>query len=238
MCEIEKIAVNDEITSVQKEMIKRFLPRDERNDYINWKDYYVFKIILCNNDVDKDHDKFSIQTLYQIRDMAIGKNGILDTMPNKENKFNIARIFDCSVEYDKGKTTIDGEPLFYVQAYAFLDKRISDGCGVIAQKIKEGFYNEISVGCSIYESHKASLFDSELAPEYEITVIDSIADLYEWAIVQKPDVLNCPLKRKDGKCLLENMCCYLVDKDQCNKLKSAYYKGKEDNKNNENQNNN
>ena len=227
MCEIEKIAVNDEITSVQKEMIKRFLPRDERNDYINWKDYYVFKIILCNNDVDKDHDKFSIQTLYQIRDMAIGKNGILDTMPNKEN--NIARIFDCSVEYDKGKTTIDGEPLLYVQAYAFLDKCISDGCGAIAQKIKEGFYNEVSVGCSIYKSHKESFFDSEFASEYEITVIDSIADLYEWSIIQKPDVLNCPLKRKDDRCSLENMLCYFVEKDQCNKLKSAYYKGKEDN---------
>ena len=229
MCEIERIAVNDEITSVQKEMIKRFLPRDERNDYINWKDYYVFKIILCNNDVDKDHDRFSIPTLYQIRDMAIGKNGILDTMPSKENKSIIARIFDCSVEYDKGKTTIDGEPLLYVQAYAFLDKCISHGCGAIAQKIKDGFYNEVSIGCSIYESHKVGLFDSELAPEYEITVIDSITDLYEWAIVQKPDVLNCPLKRKDDRCSLENMLCYFVEKDQCNKLKSAYYKGKEDN---------
>lgn len=224
MCEIEKIAVNDEITSVQKEMIKRFLPQNERNDYINWKDYYVFKIILCNNDVDKDHDKFSIQALYQIRDMAIGKNGILDTMPN--NKSNIARIFDCSVEYDKGKTTIDGEPLLYVQAYAFLDKRISDGCGAIAQKIKEGFYNEVSVGCSIYKSHKESFFDSEFALEYEITVIDSISDLYEWSIVQKPDVLNCPLKRKDGRCSLENMLCYFVEKDQCNKLKSAYNVGR------------
>ncbi len=223
MCEIEKIAVNAKITSVQKEMIKRFLPH-EHNDYINWKDYYVFKIILCNNDVDKDHDKFSIQALYQIRDMAIGKNGILDTMPN--NKSNIARIFDCSVEYDKGKTTIDGEPLLYVQAYAFLDKRISDGCGAIAQKIKEGFYNEVSVGCSIYESHKESFFDSEFAPEYEITVIDSITDLYEWSIVQKPDVLNCPLKRKDGRCSLENMLCYFVEKNQCNKLKSAYNVGR------------
>lgn len=224
MCEIDKITVNDEITSVQKEMIKRFLPREERNGYINWRDYYVFKIILCNNDVDKDHDKFSIPALYQIRDMAIGKNGILDTMPNKEN--NIARIFDCSVEYDKGKTTIDGEPLLYVQAYAFLDKSISYGCGAIAQKIKEGFYSEVSVGCSIYESHKESLFDSELAPEYDVTVIDSINDLYEWSIVQKPEVLHCPLKRKDGRCSLENRCCYLVDKDQCNKLKSAYNVGR------------
>lgn len=226
MCEIEKIAVNDKITPVQKEMIKRFLPQDKRNDYIRWEDYYVFKIILCNNDVDKDRDRFSIPALYQIRDMAIGKNGILDTMPSKENKSNIARIFDCSVEYDKGKTTIDGEPLLYVQAYAFLDKRISDGCGAIAQKIKEGFYNEVSIGCSIYESHKVGLFDSELAPEYEITVIDSITDLYEWSIVQKPDVLNCPLKRKDGRCSLENMLCYFVEKDQCNKLKSAYNVGR------------
>lgn len=226
MCEIDKIAVNDKINPVQKEMIKRFLPQDKRNDYIRWEDYYVFKIILCNNDVDKDHDRFSIPALYQIRDMAIGKNGILDTIPSKENKSIIARIFDCSVEYDKGKTTIDGEPLLYVQAYAFLDKCISPGCGAIAQKIKEGFYNEVSIGCSIYESHKVGLFDSELAPEYEITVIDSITDLYEWAIVQKPDVLNCPLKRKDGKCSLENMLCYFVDKDQCNKLKSAYNVGR------------
>ena len=226
MCEIDKITVNDEITSVQKEMIKCFLPQDKRNGYIRWEDYYVFKIILCNNDVDKDQDRFSIPALYQIRDMAIGKNGILDTMPSKENKSIIARIFDCSVEYDKGKTTIDGEPLLYVQAYAFLDKCISHGCGAIAQKIKDGFYNEVSIGCSIYESHKVGLFDSELAPEYEITVIDSITDLYEWAIVQKPDVLNCPLKRKDGKCSLENMLCYFVEKDQCNKLKSAYNVGR------------
>ena len=223
---MNKIQISKEyykITPLQKEMILSYLSPNERNN-INWRDYFIFKIILCNNEIDRDNEKFSIPVLFQIRDMAIGKTGILENDCDINGRNSVARIFDCSVEYDRDSVTKDGEPLLYVQAHAFIDTNASNNNYSIVSKIKEGFYDEISVGCSIFKSHK-TLDKSNGVINSAITVIDSISDLYEWAIVQKPKIKNCPLKDNDGKCRIEHKMCYCISEQQCNKLQSAYFIG-------------
>ena len=53
---------------------------------------YAFPVILCDNEVDRDNERFSIDSLNVLKEMFVGKTGIFDHNPKGENQ--TARIFD------------------------------------------------------------------------------------------------------------------------------------------------
>lgn len=236
MNEIKRIFADTYIlNSIQKGKIfpyitdKHSIPMDS----INWDNIFTFDIVICTNEINTENHKFSIPALFQIKDLICGRIGDIDISSDK-NKIT-ARIYDSSVEYCKDKLTQDGEPLLYVKSSAFIKKGYPGdenyNCPFV-KNIQDGYYNNVDFSCSIYKTHEIPFVNQN------VTIIDSITDIYDWRIIPKSDVLKCPLRTKNGKCGILGWDCFNVDKRDCKNLKSAYYKGKEDNKNNENQNNN
>lgn len=79
---------------------------------------YIFSIALCNNDIDRDYEKFSVEALNQMKEKFVGKTGIADhSMKSSDQK---ARIFDTWVERVDGKKTDDGEDFYQLKAKAYI----------------------------------------------------------------------------------------------------------------------
>ena len=53
-------------------------------------DVYVFSVVLCDNDIDRDFECFSLNSLYKLADLFIGKTGIMDHDAKSENQNSAA----------------------------------------------------------------------------------------------------------------------------------------------------
>ena len=74
---------------------------------------YVFTVILCDNDIDRDFEKFSLSALNELKTLFVGKTGISDhSMKSSDQK---ARVFETWIEKGNG-TTADGEPYYMLKA--------------------------------------------------------------------------------------------------------------------------
>ena len=82
------------------------------------EDVYVFTLTLCDNEVDRDFEKFSLSSLQKLKELFVGKTGITDhSMRSKDQS---ARIFRTYLETDKSKTTDSGEPYTALKARAYM----------------------------------------------------------------------------------------------------------------------
>ena len=79
---------------------------------------YVFTVILCDNDIDRDFEKFSLSALNELKTLFVGKTGISDhSMKSSDQK---ARVFETWIEKGNGTTTADGEPYYMLKAKAYM----------------------------------------------------------------------------------------------------------------------
>ena len=67
---------------------------------------FVFRVVLCDNDIDRDGEKFSSGALEKLAELFKGRTGIFDHDPKSSKQ--TARIFDTWVETLPEKTTTDG----------------------------------------------------------------------------------------------------------------------------------
>ena len=109
------------------------------------EEVYVFPILLCDNEVDRDLDRFPDETLVQLSALFIGKTGISNHEWNSGKQK--ARIYRTEVVSDPEKTTSIGTPYVYLKAYAYM-LRTESNAEMIAE-IEGGIKKEISVGCSV-----------------------------------------------------------------------------------------
>ena len=111
-------------------------------------DVYIFTVKLCNNDIDRDFEKFSLDALEELAPMFVGKTGIFDhSMKSADQK---ARIFETFVEKEDGKLTADGETFYNLKARAYMLR--SDDNQPLIDEIDAGIKKEVSVSCSMGES--------------------------------------------------------------------------------------
>ena len=81
---------------------------------------YVFSLVLCDNDVDRDGERFTVESLFALEKLFVGKTGIFDHDPSAKNQ--TARIFSCAVENVPERKTATGDEYFRLK-----------GAGVYAQ---------------------------------------------------------------------------------------------------------
>lgn len=79
---------------------------------------FCFSVILCDNDIDRDGEKFSLDSLYQLSSLFKGKTGIFDHDPKGENQ--TARIFDTCVKKYPDRYTADNEVYHALVAGAYM----------------------------------------------------------------------------------------------------------------------
>ena len=186
------------------EKINRFTRRAFTEDEI-----HVFSVILCDNEIDRDYERFSDDALESLKEQFVGKTGISDHNPAASNQ--TARIFDTEVVTDSTKTTKNGEPYKYLRAQAYM-VRTEENRSLIAE-IEGGIRKEVSISCSaakrscsVCGADKAAASCSHIrGRKYGgrlcHTVLDDITDAYEWSFVAVPAQVNAGVTKRysDGE---------------------------------------
>ena len=98
---------------------------------------YVFSLRLCDDQVDRDNERFATAALPGLAKLFIGKTGIVDHRWSAENQ--VARIFGTQVVTEGG--------ISYIKAWAYI-RRGGANDEIIAD-IEAGIKKEVSVGCAM-----------------------------------------------------------------------------------------
>ena len=98
---------------------------------------YVFALRLCDDQVDRDHERFDTGALPVLAKLFIGKTGIVDHRWSSDAQ--VARIFQTEVVKQEGVT--------FIKAWAYI-RRGGSNDEVIAD-IDAGIKKEVSVGCAM-----------------------------------------------------------------------------------------
>ena len=101
---------------------------------------YVFSLRLCDDQVDRDFERFDTAALPGLAKLFIGKTGIVDHKWSSENQ--VARIFAAETVMEDGVS--------YIKAWAYI-RRGGANDEIIAD-IEAGIKKEISVGCAMGRS--------------------------------------------------------------------------------------
>ena len=145
---------------------------------------YVFSVRLCDDQVDRDFERFDAQALPELAKLFVGKSGIVDHKWSAGSQ--IARIFDTEVLEEDGVTAI--------KAWAYI-RRGGAGDEWIAD-IEAGIKKEVSVGCAMGQSvcsvcggeygscghRKGERYDGELC----CAILREPVDAYEFSFVAVP----------------------------------------------------
>ena len=189
------------VSDKEIEEIIRFTRKDISRDEI-----YTFPIVLCDNDVDRDMEKFTVPALEKLAGLFVGKTGIFDH--RMSSKDQTARIYRTEVVRDETRTTADGEVYTYVKAMAYMLR--SDKNKDLIDEIEAGIKKETSVNCSV-KSIRCSVCGKDIKTEgcsHEkgavyggktcCYLLCEPQDAYEWSFVAVPAQKNAGVIKSYG----------------------------------------
>lgn len=181
---LKSVATNEDLAKIQQFSRRELLPEE----------IYVFNVDLCNNDVDRDYEKFSVETLKQMAELFVGKTGIFDHSMKSADQ--TARIFDAFVEKVNGKKTADGEDFYSLKAKAYMLNNEQNRS--LIDSIDAGIKKEVSVSCSVdkaycsicstdrkraaCEHRKGKMYGDRLC----FNILTDATDAYEFSFVAVP----------------------------------------------------
>ena len=119
-------------TAVQLEAINALAKVQLTQDQV-----YVFSLRLCDDQVDRDFERFDAAALPGLAKLFIGRTGIVDHSWRADNQ--VARIFETQVVQEAG--------ISYIKAWAYI-RRGGSNEEMIAD-IEAGIKKEVSVGCAM-----------------------------------------------------------------------------------------
>ncbi len=109
------------------------------------QEVYVFSLVLCDNQVDRDLERFPKESLERLKELFLGKTCILDHECKSANQ--TARIFSTGMRICEDQRTKTGEPLAQLTAQAYLPR--TKGNEETIALIDGGILKEVSVSCSV-----------------------------------------------------------------------------------------
>lgn len=112
------------------------------------EEVYAFSLVLCDNEVDRDFERFSLGALEGLKEMFPGKTCLFDHERRSANQ--TARIYDTGLETEPGKLTQAGEVYTKLTAKAYLPRTEKNQETI--ELIESGILKEVSVGCSMKRS--------------------------------------------------------------------------------------
>ena len=151
---------------------------------LNAEQVYVFSVRLCDDQVDRDGERFDTAALPELARLFVGKTGIVDHRWSADKQ--IARIFETQVVQEEG--------ISYIKAWAYI-RRGGENDEIIAD-IEAGIKKEVSVGCSMgravcsvcgndYGScghQKGEAYDGQVC----CAILQEPMDAYEFSFVAVP----------------------------------------------------
>lgn len=108
------------------------------------EDVYCFSLVLCDNEIDRDLERFTDKTLEKLAELFVGKTGISDHQWSANRQ--VARLYRVEVETTKEKNRL-GQPLKRLRGSAYMMKNEANQAMIDA--IEGGILKEVSVGCAV-----------------------------------------------------------------------------------------
>ncbi len=158
------------------------------------EDVYLFSVVLCDNEIDRDYEMFSKESLQRLSELFVGKTGIIDHNASAKNQK--ARIISCKTEKVSGRKTSSGEDYVRLVARAYILR--NDENLPLIDLIDAGIVKEVSVGCSVertvcsvcHEEMNSPLCSHRKGRTYQgelcCGVLTDPVDAYEFSFVAVP----------------------------------------------------
>jgi hypothetical protein len=160
-------------------------------------DVFTFKAVLCDNEIDRQSERFTLKALEDLKKLFIGKTVIKDHSWSANDQ--VARIYATELVTSE-KANKSGEPSAQLVAYCYMVKTASNA-DLIAE-IKGGIKKEGSVGfrassviCSICGTDNAKSYcrhfpgksyEKEGGSQQCVFTLASVSDAYEFSLVAVP----------------------------------------------------
>lgn len=168
------------------------------------EEVYTFAVKLCDNEVDRDYDRFSVETLERLGELFEGKSGLFDHQWTAAGQ--TARIYQTELCTEPGIRTEAGDAYCYLKGYAYMLR--SEKNAELIREIEGGIKKEVSVGCRV-ERSVCSICGRELGRdgcahrkgmEYDgklcYAELREPSDAYEWSFVAVPAQRGAGVMRK------------------------------------------
>ena len=160
------------------------------------EEVYVFAVRLCDDQVDRDNERFSPGCIRELAALFIGKTGVMDHTWSAEKQ--VARIFDTEVICEGGVTALKG------WAYMLRGEQTDE----LIRQIEGGIKKEVSIGCAVRRK-MCSICGEEYGTcghvkgevygtEQCTAVLCEAADAYEFSFVAVPAQKEAGVLRKQA----------------------------------------
>lgn len=165
---------------------------------------YIFSVVLCDNEIDRDNECFSVTALNEMKSLFLGKTGIFDHNARSQNQ--TARIFETEVVTDEERLTKSGEAYSCLKATAYMVRTKSNED--LIKEIDGGIKKEVSVSCSAgkrvcsicgadtEESACIHKSGKKYGKKVCYFILSDITDAYEWSFVAVPAQINAGVTKK------------------------------------------
>ena len=159
------------------------------------EDVFCFSVVLCDNEVDRDLERFTDEALETLAALFVGRPGIKDHAWSTENQ--VARVYRAEVETTDEKTS-DGRIRKQLVAGVYMLR--NETTQPLIDSIEGGITKEVSVGffvrkctCSVCgaqmnwlgcpnDHQKGQVYDGTLC----VGLLDEPTDAYEFSFVAVP----------------------------------------------------
>ncbi len=202
---------NAEVSEETLEKINRYTQKT-----LSAEEVFVFSVVLCDNEVDRDGERFSVSALHALAPLFKGKTAIQNHSMDAADQS--ARTFETLVVTDETKKTSLGEAYTYLKARCYMP-RIGKNESLIAE-IAAGIKKEVSVGCAVEKRvcsvcgadertspcghRRGKVYDGKKC-HY---ILENPTDAYEWSFVAVPAQKNAGVTKgfRDADTLCKTIC--------------------------------
>lgn len=178
------------VTAEELARINRFAKKELRAEEV-----YTFAVKLCDNEVDRDFERFDRAALEKLSELFVGRTGIFDHSWSAGGQ--TARIYRAEVIEEETRTTA-GDKYCWCKGWAYM-LRTEKNAELIAE-IEGGIKKEVSVGCAVERSvcsicgEEFHTCPHEKGAEYGgrrcWAELVGATDAYEWSFVAVPAQRN------------------------------------------------
>ena len=131
------------LTKEELDQVNRFSKAELTADQV-----YTFSVRLCDNEVDRDFERFGTEDLDRLGELFLGKSGIFDHQWSAKGQ--TARIYRTDVVREPGTVTAAGDEYRWLKGWAYLMR--TEKNQELITEIEGGIKKEVSVGCSMGRS--------------------------------------------------------------------------------------
>lgn len=156
------------------------------------KEVYAFAVRLCDNEVDRDGERFPEKTLEELARLFVGKSGIFDHKWSARGQ--TARIYRTELVREDGVVTEAGDGYRFLKGWAYMLR--TEGNRELIAEIEGGIKKEVSVGCAVARAvcsvcgGEAGKCGHEKGAYYNgkqcWSNLVGATDAYEWSFVAVP----------------------------------------------------